>query len=479
MSSEKRKMFNRREFLTLAGGAAGALSLAGCCAQATPEVVEREVEVTTIVEGTPVVEKVVETVVMEPEEEAPPEGPVTIRWWHVWGGSRVEMMDEQVVDFQGLHPDITVDHLLIDQKAMNEKYLTAMASGDPPDVIMIRGRDFQKFATQDTLVELDPYLAANDMDLDDIFYEAEYKTGQWDGKTYALPVATGGGFYFFFYNADQLAEVGYDEPPKTWQELEDASQKLTIKSGGEFERIGFDNNAFANYPFKEWLFLNDGTYMSSDGKEFVFDSEQGYDTLEWMVGFNDRLYGGFEEIVGAMGAATWRSEPFENGILSMMVHGVWSFKGFIEEPPDFEWGASAMPYNADNPNAEYRHIVEGGWLYGIPKLSQYHDAAWELTRYATAGEGNHKFMKGMFRPSPAMEYNADPWFAENNPYWDVVQEALAVGVQSPTTPVQSETDTVITEMREQAMYGKQTPQEAIDWAIEEAQRILDEYWASA
>ena len=479
MGEKDQKVFNRREFLTLAGVTAGAAALAGC-AQPTPEVIEREVEVTRIVEGTPIVEKVVETVVVPVEEAVPAEeGPVTIRWWHVWGGSRIEMMDEQVADFQALYPDITVDHLLIDQKAMNEKYLTAMASGDPPDVIMIRGRDFQKFATQDTLVDLDTYLAGEGVDLDDVFYEAEYKTGQWTGKTFALPVATGGGFYFFFCNMDQLAEVGYDEPPKTWQELEDAAQKLTIKSGNTFDRIAFDNSAFGNFPFKEWLFLNNGAYMDDSGKQFAFDSDEGNETLEWMVGFNDRLYGGYEAIAGAMGVATWRDEPFRNGILSMMVHGVWAFKGYIEDPPEFEWAATGLPYNGNNPDAKYVNIVEGGWLYGIPKLSKHHDAAWELTKYATAGEGNHKFMKGMYRPSPAKAYNDDPWFAENNPFWDVVQLALAEGKQSPTTPVQTETDAVITDMREQALYHKQTPEEAIDWAMEEAQKILDEYWASA
>jgi multiple sugar transport system substrate-binding protein len=479
MDDKNKKKLSRRDFLALAGGTLGAAALVGC-GESEPEVVEREVEVTRIVEGTPVVETIIETVVVTAEPEAPAEeGPVTLRWWHVWGGARVPMMDEQVADFQALYPDITVDHLLIDQAGMIEKYLTAMASGDPPDVIMIRGRDFLKFASRDTLVELGPYLARDDMKIEEIFYEAEYKTCQWEGKTFALPLATGGGFYFLFCNMDHLAEAGYDEPPKNWQELEDAAQQLTIKTGDTFERIAFDNNAFANFPFKEWLFLNNGVFISEDGKQFLFDSPEGNETMEWMVGFNERLYGGYEAIAGAMGVATWRDEPFRNGILSMMVHGVWGFKGYIDEPPEFEWAAAGLPYNANNPDAEYANIVEGGWVYGIPKLSKHHDAAWELVKYSTFGDGNLKFMQGMYRCSPAIAHNEDPWFAENNPFWSVVQAALAAGKYSTTTPVQSETDAVITDMREQAAYGKMTPEEAIDWGLEEAQKLLDEYWASA
>ena len=47
------------------------------------------------------------------------------------------MMDKQVADFEALYPNITVEHTLLDQADMAEKYLTAIASGNPPDAIMV------------------------------------------------------------------------------------------------------------------------------------------------------------------------------------------------------------------------------------------------------------------------------------------------------------------------------------------------------
>ena len=77
----------RRDFMRLSAlGAASALVAA--CAQ--PEVVEKVVKETVVVEGTPqVVEKVIkETVVVEKEVQAPApaSGKVIFDWWWQWGG---------------------------------------------------------------------------------------------------------------------------------------------------------------------------------------------------------------------------------------------------------------------------------------------------------------------------------------------------------------------------------------------------------
>ena len=124
----------------------------GACSPAEEPVVEE-----------PVVEEPAEEVVEEPAEEvaAEPE-PVTVQFWHVWGGARLEMIEAMIADFQALYPHITVEHTLLDQTDMVQKYLTAVASGSPPDVIMVHGANFfQSFADQGALMALDDFIAAD------------------------------------------------------------------------------------------------------------------------------------------------------------------------------------------------------------------------------------------------------------------------------------------------------------------------------
>ena len=45
------------------------------------------------------------------QEEAAPTGdePVTITWWHLWGGSRTELIDQIVADYTADHPNVSFD----------------------------------------------------------------------------------------------------------------------------------------------------------------------------------------------------------------------------------------------------------------------------------------------------------------------------------------------------------------------------------
>jgi len=419
------------------------------------------------------------------QTEAPAAGsePVTIQFWHVWGGPRLEMIDSMLADFKQLHPNITVEHTLLDQSDMVEKYLTAITSGSPPDVIMVHGSNFfQSFASQNALMSLDDYIAKDGMNLTDIFYQPDVETYQWDGKTYGLPLATGAGSFIFHIDVDAFQAAGLDpnSPPTTWQELKDDAAKLTIKDGDTFQQIGFGPYGFTNFPFKEWLFLNNGNVLSPDGKQVAFNSPEGLETLTWMVNFYDDLYGGFEKVQDLQGDSTASGynerDIWYNGGVAMHVDGIWHNAQLQASAPDKNVKASLMPYNSDNPDAKVRNIVEGGWAYSIPVGAAHPDAAWELIKYTTAGEGNHSFFRAQGRPSPVIEYNNNPDMSEGNPYWDAYIANIEASEKSPVTPVQGEINEVITQMTEEALLHQKTPEQALNDGAESVQKILDDYY---
>lgn len=419
------------------------------------------------------------------QEETKPMGPVTITFWHVWGGPRIPVMEQQIADFQAVNPNITVEDTLIDQGGMDQKYLTAIAGGDPPDAIMVHGgRFFPAFAAKNVLVSVDEYLKKEGMKGTDIWYEAEFKTYQFKGKTYGLPLATGGGMFLFFYDQNDFSKAGLDpqKPPATWKELEAYAKKLTVRSGNKVSKMGFDLIGTGNFPFKEWLFLNNGNCISADGKKILYNSKEGLETLQWMTDFTDRLYGGYENIVGFTDSTTangrvQRAEWYA-GNIAMHIDGVWHFLQLQSSAPDKKYAVAQMPYNGDNSKAKVRNIVEGGWCYSIPVGAKHADAAWEWLKYTCAGEGNLNFFKAQLRPSPVKKFNDDPFFAENNAYWDVVQENLVMSEYSPAVPAQAEIDAVLIQFVDEALFQKKSPQAALTWGAESAQKILDEYWAS-
>ncbi len=411
--------------------------------------------------------------------------PTEINFWHVWGGPRLPMIEQMISDFEAEHPDIKVNQTLIDQSDMAQKYLTAIAGGNPPDVIMVHSaKFFPAFAAKNVLVDLTPFVKQDSLDLHKIFYDSDVSDYTWGDKVFGLPLATDSGGWNFFYDVDQFKAAGLDpdKPPKTWQELEADAKALTVKDGDKFTRIGFNPVGTQNYPFKEWLTLNNGKLISDDGKKILFNSPEGVATLEWIVGFYDRLYGGFDKVIDLAGqpAADGRNEKglWYNGQVAMHVDGVWHFAQLQADAPKKNVRAALMPYNGDNPDASVKNVGGVGWAYSIPVGSKHVPEAWQFLKYATAGKGNQSFFKAQLRPSPVRAYNEDPAFAEQNPYWKVFIDNASRAVAVKNVPVQAELDRLIVEMTDEALLHKKTPKEAIESTAAQMQSILDEYWAS-
>jgi len=405
--------------------------------------------------------------------------------WHVWGGTRLPLMEKQIENFEKDHPGITVEHLLVDQNVLEEKYLTAISAGEPPEVMMVFGSSFfPRLVEKGALLSLDEYIKEDGIEGEKIFYKPDWETYIYKNKCYGLPLITGGGFYILFYDVDQFNEVGLDpqKPPKTWSELEVYALKLTIKDGGKIERVGFDVNGMVDYPFKEWLFLNNGNLISNDRKKVLFDSPEGLQTLDWTVGFTDRLYGNYELLLPftdrQIASGRYQHKGFYTGSIAMHAEGVWFFNMLAAEAPTKNLNAAEMPYNDRNSKAKVRHVFEGGWGYCIPTDAKNRDAAWEWLKYACIGQGAKDFFQAQLRPSAVKEYTEDPYYAENNPFWDVVVASLEKSDLSPVLPVQPEINKVIIQMTEEAILHKKSAKEAIEWGAAQAQKIVDEYWAT-
>lgn len=407
--------------------------------------------------------------------------PTEISFWHVWGGPRLPMIEQMIAAFQAKNPDIKVNHVLLEQGDMAQKYLTAIAGGRPPDVIMMHSaRFFPAFAERNVLVDLTPLVQRDKLDLK-VFYDSDVANYVAGGKVLGLPLATDSGGWNFFYDADQFASVGLDpnKPPTTWQEVEEAARKLTVKEGDKFARIGFSPVGTENYPFKEWLMLNNGRFISDDGKKVLFNSPEGVQTLEWLVGFYDRLYGGFDKVIDLAGpvGVGGRNEKglWYNGKIAMHVDGVWHAAQLQADAPKKNVRAALMPRNGANPKAEVRNLGGVGWAYSIPVGSKNVEQAWQFIKYTTAGEGNLMFFKAQLRPTPVRAYNNDPFFAQNNPFWPVFMENAKRAVSVKNTPVQAEMDRIIVEMTDEALLHKKTAKAAIEEAATKIQALLDQH----
>ena len=156
---------------------------------------------------------------------------VTVKFMNWWGGERVAMMNQVIANFNKLYPEIVVENLEQPWDNREERAATAISSSTPPSLIMTTRVETYKFAYEGLIIPITDYVNAAKINPDEIFYAGEINNQRWAGQLWSFPMPTAGGISGqYFYNKTLLKKAGFDpeKPPKTWQEMEQVAEKLTV-----------------------------------------------------------------------------------------------------------------------------------------------------------------------------------------------------------------------------------------------------------
>ncbi|GIK75842.1 MAG: hypothetical protein BroJett021_48300 [Chloroflexota bacterium] len=415
---------------------------------------------------------------------APAQSEVTIRFWNVWGAAREELMNQIIARFEEENPGIKVQNLVQPFERREENLFTALASGDPPEVLMASRAEILRFANDGLITSIDDYVTANNLDLSR-FYDSEIGNFYWKDKLYSMPMPTGGGVTSLtLVNYDMLRAAGHeDQVPATWAELEEMSRAFTELDDKGIVKIGATVGTMAS-DFFGWLYCNSGAIYNDDLTRVDFANEQGVQTLEWMVNFTNEINGGVQNVIdffAGPGEAT-EAQPWYNDAQLINFPNVSIFFHMQTYKPDMQWDMGLRPYNADNPAAKSQGLSGEAfaWGYVVPNVvtDARREAALKWLQKITYDEdGGGWFMMQQGRPSPIKAVNEDPSFYEVNPHWDKVLKSLESDVSVQILPVHAQVRDIVTQGVQAAMFGDASPAEALARAAEQAQAVVDSYWS--
>lgn len=413
--------------------------------------------------------------------EAAGDEPVTITFWHHWGGNRVPLMEEQITRFEAQNPDIKVEMTLQPWENRLQKILTGVAGGSPPSVTMLGKQDVPAFVVQNALQPLDEWMARDGISQDE-FYESEISGAIYNGSTWILPMPTGGAINIEWYNKDWFAEAGLDpdNPPNTWAELEEVAKALTVMEDGKLVRAGIDPTRVGN-AFLTWLNSNGGEWVSEDLKTIQFNSPEGLETLQWLVDFTNNINGGVEEVREFYSqTGEWENGPFYTDYEGLQINGSWEFFKIQEYAPDMTLGVTSIPHGPSGSD-DTRGMSYGGWGYVVPAGVEgaEAEAAWKLVSFLTTSmDGACWFLQQQQRPSPQIACNESPESGAENPHWGDFLDIMSKDKVVLITPVQPQIAEVLTQMMDEALFGNMTPEEALEWGATESQDLLDDFWSN-
>jgi len=199
-------------------------------------------------------------------------------------GGDDEVATARVDAFKAAYPGVKVSSAKGDFDA--QQFLTALASGNPPDLVYMDRNLIGTYAKKNAVVPLEGCISSQQIDTSQ-YREAAMHQVTLGGKVYGIPE-----FYVVTTNlvdTNSLKDAGLPVDAiqtKDWDALKATSAKLFKKNGSKLERIGYDPKLPEFFPL--WATANGATIIKDDGAPNLNDPK-AVEALEYSVGLvNDQ-----------------------------------------------------------------------------------------------------------------------------------------------------------------------------------------------
>lgn len=220
-----------------------------------------------------------------------------------------------------------------------EKLPSAMASGQPPQMMMLHPYDLVPYQQHKDLVPLNSFVAS--FEPKSVLDSTVWKANSLDGTQYAAPVGVWDGL--FFYNKTLWDKAGYPQGPPLDNpaKLMAALKELTVRHGSRTVQWGFgtDDDADDIGYLYEMLMMQAGEapFTSSSVR---FDSPQSLKVLNFMQGLVNT------EHIEAPLSGLNSEALFEQGKLALWFSGQWQIEGlqqYTASGGKLKWGVTSKP----------------------------------------------------------------------------------------------------------------------------------------
>jgi multiple sugar transport system substrate-binding protein len=186
----------------------------------------------------------------------------------------------RVAAFKKAFPDVAVT---INEGAFDEQqFLSAVASGNPPDIVYLDRNKIGTYAARGALQPMDSCVSDQKIDLSQ-YRDSAVAQVRFDGKVYGIPeFAT---VRVMIVNNAAARAAGVDPAALSstdWTALQQASAKMADTAGGKIRRVGVDPRLPETLPL--WAKANGVDLISADGKTAHLNDPKVAEALQYAAG---------------------------------------------------------------------------------------------------------------------------------------------------------------------------------------------------
>jgi multiple sugar transport system substrate-binding protein len=313
-------------------------------------------------------------------ENVDPRDQVIVLWYSHTGG-REELLLAMIDEFNANNEwgIAIIGEYAGSSGTLYSEILDRVESGQLPDVVVAEQHQVATYATLDASVALDPYVESwkwgyTHKELDDFFpiALADERNPQFSGR-YGWPLYL--SMEVMYYNEDWLVELGYTEPPTTWEEF---AEMACAASDPDVGTYGYEFSVDVS-TFVDMLLNHGGLMVDEDVEAYVFGGEEGMATVTLV---QDLLSGECavleKERFGARADFSAGEVLFTIGSASDLLH----YRKGVVEGAGFNWSISRLPTTL--PLSQM--YVEGPSFSLLRSTPEKQLAAWLFLKWFTEPE---------------------------------------------------------------------------------------------
>lgn len=401
------------------------------------------------------------------------EDAVEVEFWHGMGGGLGDTLEELVADYNDSQNDYVVQP---EYQGSYEELLTQFRNVGGTDTSPAMVQMFEvgtKYMIDSGYINpIQEWIDRDDYDIDQL-EENILSYYSVDDQLYSMPFNS--STPALFYNKDKFEEAGLDpdNPPRTFDEIEEAADALTDDDTYGFSMLGH------GWFFEQLIATQGQDYVDNENgrageaSEVTFDGEEGLKAYEWLESMNEN--GSFEYY-----GRDWDDlrAAFQTENVAMYMDSSAGTKDAIDDA-DFDVGVAYVPHPDDtDPNG----IVIGGasaWMAdGIPEEEQ--EGVWDFMQYFNTPEVQAEWHvnTGYFSTHPDA-YDEEVVETEHDEYPELTVPIDQLQDTVPSSATQGALITVFPESREEVvssleeLYQGMSPEEALEQAAEGSNRAIE------
>jgi sn-glycerol 3-phosphate transport system substrate-binding protein len=386
-------------------------------------------------------------------------------------GPLAKVMTEMTEDFNKSHPNIRVEPIFTgDYNQTEQKVLTAIRGGNPPDVAVMRTGSLFTLIDLDTIIPLDAFIvrAGGEKYLED-FFPAFLANSRAEGKIWSIPFQRSTPVFYWNKNLFQKAGLDPNRPPQTWAEVLEFAPKLTIRDArGNITQWGLELPRWDHWTFQSFVVQNEGRLENEAGTEAYFNSPPVVEALQFWTDLANK-----HRVMPRKRSYGEASQDFVAEATAMMYNSTGSLS-FVKNSAKFDFGVSFLPKGRVMATQ-----TGGGNIYfmkGTPQRNQ--EAAWTFVEWMTNPENVARWTIAsgyVAHRRSAYEVPNLNEYIKGFPYAIVARDQLKYAQREFVTHDYAKVLELLVVAMAQALDQAMTPKEALDQAQKQAMEILAKY----